>query len=812
MLTPAKPYPPTLGDRVEDALLTLGAGVVMLAVCWVSITLPAAFGPQTPVWLANAVAICLILSARRRLWVGLLVAVWLGDFIASVLCHEPVSIALRLSLANLAGIATTVCLLGRMGKEVLDPRQSRSILGVAVVAGLIAPLVSAACAAVLMGGLEKAHTWLILAMWLAANSLGALIVIPLWLILRRRAEFAKERPFKARGFLSLFVLTGVCISVFSQAEPNVFIIQPILLWVVFELELLGAAAGVIISLAVAVAATISGRGPFAHRAVSITEVALLSQLFLASITMMSLPAASVLAQRRRLQQRAAESEARYRLVTESSRDIVLTYTPGGVITFASASVAQLGAPPEALIGANILSFVHPEDREAVRAALSPANGAQLTPGENTDYEFRVGAGSGVDVWLQGNPSAIRDEKGVIVAYSNVLRDVTRRRAMEVELREAREAAEAAALVKADFLANMSHELRTPLTSVIGFTRLALDNPGLDSKSRDYIDKAARASGSLLTIINDILDFSTLESGQINVRLAPAAPEEVLRSTLDLFEEAAAQKDVALRLELVDLPPRLILDQGRVRQILLNLIGNAVKFTEAGEIVLTADWRDDVFTFAVADQGSGISEDQQALLFRRFSQVDGSSTRRFGGTGLGLAICRGLAEAMGGDIQLQSQPQQGSVFTVRLPAQAATETSAPAPTPEPPATLGDGARILIADDHAANREFVRAVLSGLEVDVYDVENGRDAVEISSKQAFELILMDLRMPVLDGPDAVRQIRSLPGPNRATPILAFSAGVDPSATQARIAAGFTGDLPKPVLPADLIAAVLAHCPGEA
>jgi len=354
---------------------------------------------------------------------------------------------------------------------------------------------------------------------------------------------------------------------------------------------------------------------------------------------------------------------------------------------------------------------------------------------------------------------------------------------------------------------MSHELRTPLTSVLGFTRLALEQPDLTDTSRGHVRKAANAGAALLATVNDILDFSKLEAGQLAIHPEPCDPAVICAETLELFGEAAAAKGVALRLRASGAPPMVSLDPSRLRQILLNLVSNAVKFSEAGAVTLSVSWdaADERLAVSVRDQGPGIAQEQQVLLFRRFSQVDGSSTRRHGGTGLGLAICLGLVESMGGEIGVESAPGAGACFhfTLRAPAAIAPPTDSEAET----VIFTPGTRLLVADDHPVNRELVRAILGPLGAVLTEVGDGAAAVTAAAKAPFDLILMDLRMPGMGGLEAMRTIRAGAGPNREAPILAFSAGTDPAGEAARRQAGFDGDLAKPLMPADLIAAVARH-----
>lgn len=506
----------------------------------------------------------------------------------------------------------------------------------------------------------------------------------------------------------------------------------------------------------------------------------------------------------------AENEASYRLLADTATDIISRSNLEGTMLYLSPAVQRVtGYTAAELVGRNIVDLLHPDDAGPYFARCD-----RMIKGEQADgkpVEYRIRHKDGRWICIEGNPTLVRGDDDRPLGFVDVSRDDTLRKTLETELRAARQEAEAAAAVKGEFLANMSHELRTPLTSVLGFTRLAMEQPDLTEASRGYIRKASNAGTALLATVNDILDFSKLESGQLQIRPEPSDVAEVGRETLELFSEASAAKGVALRFEASNLPPSLALDPNRLRQLLLNLVGNAVKFSDEGEVVLTAAWRaaDQRLIVSVQDQGPGISPEQQALLFQRFSQVGSSSTRRHGGTGLGLAICLGLVEAMGGWIGVESELGQGARFFFEIPA-APSVASDVADAPAAPILL-PGTRVLVADDHAINRELVRAVLTPLGAEVSEVTNGVEAVAAAGRRRFDLILMDLRMPELDGLDAMRAIREGGGVNSKAPILAFSAGIDASSAAARLQAGFDGDLPKPLMPADLIAGVAFYTAGR-
>ena len=449
----------------------------------------------------------------------------------------------------------------------------------------------------------------------------------------------------------------------------------------------------------------------------------------------------------------------------------------------------------------LLAMTHPDDAKAgaKRMKHQRESGASY---ENTIT--RIIRPDGTVRYLAGNTTGERNAKGDLVALIGTIVDVTEQRELESQLRHAKAEAQAAALVKSEFLANMSHELRTPLTSIIGFTNLAIAQAELSPLTRNYVGRVQDASRALLATVNDVLDFSKLEAGQASILPQPTDLTALARSSLDLFTPQAAAKDLTLTMTGETEGLVLSLDPDRVRQILLNLVSNAVKFTAVGGVTLNTAYDRDAQSLLVevSDTGAGIPPSKIGALFKRFSQVDGSLTRS-GGTGLGLAICKGLAEAMGGEIGVDSRPAGGSRFWFRIPAPEATMAAA-APGASHDQLSFSGARVLVADDHPANRELARLFLEGAGADVTEAEDGVEAAALAASLPFDAILMDMRMPRLNGPGALRRIRAAAGPNDATPILAFTADGDEDNERELMALGFQGVVRKPVSPTVLIAAV--------
>jgi PAS domain S-box-containing protein len=504
----------------------------------------------------------------------------------------------------------------------------------------------------------------------------------------------------------------------------------------------------------------------------------------------------------------AQSEQRFRRLAVNASDMIAECTLEGVMTYLSpASLAITGFTPEELVGQAFSSLMNPDDALKVLEMCQAmfASKGVLAP---SPVEFRTKHKSGHEVWLECKPTLTKDPvSGRFTGLTDVIRDITGRKALEAQLRQAQADAEAGAAVKGEFLANMSHELRTPLTSIVGFTRLAAEQVELQGLARTYVERVGEASRALLCTVNDILDFSKLEVGQVSFQPKPTSLAKISRATLELLMPQAEAKDLDLVLD-CDLASDVVisLDPDRIRQILLNLVGNAVKFTDAGRVTLRTryDQPSETLSIEVIDTGPGIPPDRHDRLFKRFSQVDGSLTRSHGGTGLGLAICKGLVEAMGGEIGADSRPGEGSRFWLMIPAPIADAQSVLIDGPNADPTTFTGVRVLVVDDHAANRELARLILAGIGAEVSEAADGEDAAQLAAEWPYDVILMDLRMPKLDGPGALQKIREGAGPNDATPILAFTADAEPQ-TAARLAAlGFQGVIAKPLEPGTLIAAV--------
>ena len=504
-----------------------------------------------------------------------------------------------------------------------------------------------------------------------------------------------------------------------------------------------------------------------------------------------------------------ESERAFRFVAEHTSDMVIRSRMDTGITFASpASRAVLGYSPTEIVGMDPADIVIEEDVVRIRALLQDriARGELISP---KGYEYRGRHKDGHLVWLEANPRLVLNGAGRLTEIVDVVRDITPRKEAEAALIQARQDAEAASRAKSEFLANMSHELRTPLTSILGFSRLVGQEGGLSEADRKHLDLIRSAGETLLAVVNDILDFSKLEAGALSLAEDAFSVAELGRGVTALLSGQADDKGLRLT---CDAPEDIWLtgDAARLRQVLLNLVSNAVKFTDRGEVgvVLRVDPEDARSWLAVEvrDTGVGLDPAQINQMFDRFTQADGSVSRRYGGTGLGLAISRRLVEMMGGEIGAESDGCSGSTFRFRVPLRPA-ESPADSPCIQTSATPDRRLRVLLAEDNAANRALVAALTAPLDIELHVVENGAEAVSAIQADDYDLVLMDMQMPVMDGPSAARAIRALPGRAAVTPILALTANVLPEQIDQCRAAGMQGHVAKPIDPRALFAAIAEH-----
>ncbi len=500
-------------------------------------------------------------------------------------------------------------------------------------------------------------------------------------------------------------------------------------------------------------------------------------------------------------------EASARLLFEENPVPLIVFDPDSLVLLAvnPAACQQYGYTQDQFLALTAGDVLAPEEHAAARSQ-APHERYAYAPARS--WRHMRSDGERLDTHSYFRTLDYGGRTAVIAAAL----DVTPQKRAEAELQAARDQAEAASRAKTQFLANMSHEIRTPLNGVTGVVSV-LARTGLAPDQREMVQIIEDSATTLELLLSDVLDLARVESGKVELRREAFQIEDIARRCASLFRSRAHGKGLAFEVEIEPAARGAHLgDPGRLQQILNNLLSNAVKFTGQGAVRLRVSREaDGAHRFEVSDTGIGFDAAAAAKIFQRFEQADGSITRQFGGTGLGLAISRDLAQLMGGELTARSAPGQGSTFSLSLPLQACAEPSPAKALNEaeeigvPSAGAEAALRILVADDHATNRQVVDLILRAVGAELTMAEDGAQALQAFETARFDLVLMDLQMPVMDGLTAVRHMRRLEADGRPrTPILALSANAMPEHVAAAREAGADGHVAKPILADALITAI--------
>ena len=506
------------------------------------------------------------------------------------------------------------------------------------------------------------------------------------------------------------------------------------------------------------------------------------------------------AMRERLARQALDlrnADARMAAILDNMPDLAWMKDAEGRFTAVNRAFAQAKgfADPREMLGKTDLD-VHPPE---LARSYRDDDAELMASGGTRRIEEQHARADGSIRLIETIKTALIDADGRVAGTAGIARDITERRQAEAD-REARRAAEIASEAKSAFLAHMSHEIRTPMNAIVGMSYVLLRSE-LEARPHDQVQKIHDAATSLLGIINDILDLSKIEAGRLDLEAIPFDVREVIRGVADHLGRSAPARGRALRLDLPpELPASLVGDPSRLRQVLLNLGQNAVKFTEHGEVAFTVRIVEREaavvrLRFEVQDTGIGMSNDVQKQLFRPFTQGDASISRRYGGTGLGLTICQRLVGMMGGDIDVHSVPGQGSQFgfELRFPLHG-QEQQAPVYAPEDPSQLR-GAHLLLVEDNAINSEIAQWMLENAGITVGVARNGEEALEMLERERYDGVLMDCQMPVLDGYEATRRLRRQPR-WQDLPVIAMTANALVGDREKALAAGMNDQIAKPIV----------------
>lgn len=824
-------FAPVRDEFAKHALLLVASAVGFGLLAYFSVSLTRDETRIAALWAPNAVMIALMIRLDGRYWLGMLVAALAGNIVANLTGGDSVLRAMGLSLANFIESVIVLLLLAKLRVTCPDFADLRHIARF-VLTVVLSSTASGIVACLILPTDTATQALALWWNWTRADGLGLLLFVPAITIIIDAVEHrrALTRPQVIEAALIICGGTAVSIFTFWQTKyPFLFLDAPVVLVYAMRLGSLGNAVAIINLAIVATVATSLGHGPINLVQGGTSEKLMVLQVFLASSFAIGLPFAALL-------QTLKNSREGYRQaaeqLAEANRvfDTLASMSPAGIFradvagncTFANARCLEfIGITMEQARNNQFSRYMHDEDRQRLLDRWQ----REVANGNGFEEEFRIVVPGRQERWLNTQVSTEKDAFGNVTGFIGVQVDVTRRKAAEQELRSAKDDAEEAMNAKANFLANMSHEIRTPMNGVLGFADLLLASE-LDERQRRHAELIVESGRSMVALIDDILDLSKIEADAMRISHASINLQRTLGHAVRLMRAAASKKGLELMLHYPDDVPRAMRgDKLRIGQIVNNLLGNAIKFSNAGtiDVVVTRSRMEDTDTIEihVTDQGIGIAPDKLDLVFEQFAQANKEVASHFGGSGLGLAISRRLARLMGGDITVRSTPGAGSTFTLVLPFEASEEQidirfdPAEVIPPDAP-SQGQKGKVLIAEDNAINQELISELVSSLGYAFDLAENGREAVDLvlarSAQTPYQLVLMDMQMPQMDGISAARKIREAGYSAERLPIVALTANAFEDDVAACLGAGMQAHLAKPINSAALAAALAKWHPASA
>ncbi|MEP0392605.1 MAG: ATP-binding protein [Erythrobacter sp.] len=819
------------GDGLRSWFFGAGLGFVYFLAGILCLSIARFDATLASVWLPNAIAIAALFLMRLRNEFPVFVGIALASIAANMVFGTQLLTALVFTGANLANIFLVTWLTRRSCGALPDLSDLSHLGHFLRYGGVIGPVAGALIVAPAMGP-DLVVIWQGVTAWFLVESLGIILIVPAFLLLAQLR--VSPLPIARKGFLEAVLISamglGVVYLVFHHGSyPLLFLIPPITLLVAFRLGTLGTALFVPGVAIVASLASFAGLGPIAEGGLEKIAQVNLIQTFVAANFLTGLPIAAILAGRKRLTEALDKGQRELALLTEGITDAILMLNFDGVCTYASPSVADvLGSPAQHLVGQRFTDHTHEDAHERIMEVF-----AKLTRGqsdkERLTYRRQMDSTDGDPIFIEADCAVIKDKSsckrtGIVMSA----RDVTERVELELLLTRARRSAEKAASAKSEFLANMSHEIRTPMNGVLGFAELMREGE-LSDENRRHVDMIVQSGRSMMMLLNDILDLSKIEAGQVGITDEPVDLVATISECADLYRPTAEKKGLKLKFSMASAcsslecdddasgkSPWIRTDGLRLRQIILNLVGNAIKFTESGHVEIAMSSDEEAILVDIKDTGIGISEKRLKTIFAPFTQGESDTARRFGGTGLGLSISRQLAELLGGTIMVESKAGEGSSFRLTLPANYTRSPTREPRLDEPvdPSMITQSASILLVEDHDVNRLLASEMLERCGQSVAAAHDGNEAIamvidSIMRGKPFDLVLMDIQMPGCDGFAATKAIRMEGITPEDLPIIALTANAFPEDLAAARDAGMQTHLAKPLVFADLARALQRWLP---
>jgi PAS domain S-box-containing protein len=822
--------------RTSMRAVAAGVGYLLAAAASAIFTTP---DHTLAFWPASGVYLAALLLTEPRAWPAVVLAVLPASLTVDLLHGHPLPLALTYWAAEtveaLAGAGALRWLLGMP----VTLTRVRDPLTAAALAALGSTAIGAAAGtAAIVWWDGGGPLWSIWRTWWLRDVLGVLLIAPpilAWFGPTPQAQGRRTAADWPLFFAIVVVIAGLTVGRMAM-PPSVARLTPLIAFPLLGLAAWRLGSRETVSLFVVLAIPVlwnhvNGHGYFTVAGWSLAESLIVAQVFLAAIVITFLGITAAMAERRRAEQVARESEERFRNIANTLPVIVWMGRRDGSCEFANAAWAVLtGRPVHEALGFGWQSTVHPEDLATSLERYQAAAHVALP----VCFEFRVRSTNGTYRWMFATGAPRFDTEGRCIGYIGSATDITVRKEEELErqhrlveeerarqqaeqharelarlngeLAEAREAAQEASRLKSEFVTHMSHEIRTPMTAILGYVDHLAEGDATESERRLYLETMRRQGAHLLRLINDILDLSKIEVGKLGLEAIECSPRETMEEVAALMAPAAAEKGLRFDLEYGSLPERVVTDPTRLGQILINLVGNAIKFTDSGGVRLRGGMASvgggrSRVRFEVNDTGIGLTRETIDRLFMPFGQADGSTARKFGGTGLGLAISKRLAEMLGGSISVRSTPNTGTTFVLDLdvvPPEGMRQASASVfARGRVRASLAPGCRILLAEDACDSQRLLSLYLrkAGGEVEV--VEDGLAACEQAlaadaAGRPFDVILMDVQMPVLDGYAATARLRAA---GYSRPIIAVTAHAMVGERQRALAAGCNDCATKPI-----------------